>query len=110
MNQTGLVNNYEGDPLFPVMIQITFNGDHALVVDPGPVTATVGSGLESRVADFISYDSNPFGLGTTMATLTGTVSRLGPITIDAGGGPELWSILTGIITESGTPERRSFDN
>ncbi len=105
VNQTGL--NWLGDPAFPVVDQITFNGDLTLSVDPGPVVLTPGAGLSLNI-DGISYDSDPFAMGgPTGATLTGTVSP-GVVTLDLNGnlagGQSLWNIVGNAITDiSGNP-------
>ena len=96
VNQTGA--NYQGDPSFPVVDQITFNGDLTLTVVPnGPATLTLNA------LDNISYDSGQYADPLpTSASLTGTVSPLSVmVDLDGfGGNPAtLWNILTGVITD-----------
>jgi len=69
-NQTGA----NQQPGFPVITQLLFNADLALVVDGNPAL-TQGSGLSSNV-DGISWDSDAFFVDSFAATLSGTIDQL----------------------------------
>ena len=107
VNQTGL--NYQNDPAFPVVTQVTFDADRTLMVDPGNVNLAL-----SLNPDLISYDSAVWVGGIpTMATFTGHVSPLQVLVdLDGAGGaaPALWNILTGTVIDGlGNPYVRLGD-